>query len=250
MNEIRRQLLSLADESYKRFHCKLMPTVPPERVIGVRVPVLRTLAKSLTPAQKQTLLADLPHSYYEENNLHAFVIEQIKDYDACMRAVDAFLPYVDNWATCDSMRPRVLGKHKTALFAKCEEWLASSHVYTVRYGIECLMLYGLDEAFDLSVLRRVAAVKSDEYYVNMMIAWFFATALTKRFDDTVWVLEKRELSPWTHNKTIQKAIESRVVTAEQKQYLKTLKISKEDLYYETVDMCGVGGRDTVDVDGV
>lgn len=228
MDGIRQKLLSLADARYKQFHCKLMPTVSPERVIGVRIPALRSLAKSLTDAQKQALLASLPHIYYEENNLHAFVIEQIKDYDACVGAIDAFLPYVDNWATCDSMRPRVLGKHKAALFAKCEEWLSSSHVYTVRYGIECLMLYGLDDAFSVPVLKRVAAVTSDEYYVNMMIAWFFATALSKRFEETVWVIEKRVLSPWTHNKTIQKAIESRVVTAEQKQYLKTLKISKED----------------------
>ena len=165
----------------------------------------------------------LPHKYYEENNLHAFLIEQIRDYDECIAALNAFLPYVDNWSTCDSLRPRVLKKEPLRLLARIDDWLDSEHTYTVRFAIQLLMLYYLDDCFDTEFLERVAAIKSDEYYVNMMIAWYFATALAKQYDATLPYLTEKSLSPWVHNKTIQKATESYRITKEQKQYLRSLK---------------------------
>ena len=165
----------------------------------------------------------LLHDYYEENNLHAFLIEGIRDYEECIRALDAFLPYVDNWATCDMMAPKIFKKHLAKLEPKIEEWMASEHVYTVRYGIGMLMRYYLDEEFETEYLEKVAAVESEEYYVKMMAAWYFATALAKQYEKTLPFLTEGRLEKWTHNKAVQKAVESNRITAEQKKYLRTLK---------------------------
>lgn len=222
---ITEKLFFLQDLKYKDFQCKLMPTVDPDSVIGVRTPALRTLAKELYGTREAAeFFSALPHTYYEENNLHAFLIERIKDFDACITALDAFLPYVDNWATCDSMRPGCFKKNTEKLLPYIERWLTSSHTYTVRFAIEALMIYYLDEHFDGSYPRRIAAITSDEYYINMMIAWYFATALAKRWDDIIPFIEGKCLPVWVHNKAIQKACESYRITAEQKEYLRTLKL--------------------------
>ena len=221
---IRRRLFELQDLKYRDFHSKLMPTVDKELIIGVRTPDLRKLAKEISKTDyAKKFLEILPHKYYEENNLHAFLIEEIKDYGVCIAELNRFLPFVDNWATCDSMRPKCFRENREELITYIEKWLLSEHTYTVRFAIQLLMLYYLDEEHIESSLERVSKVKSDEYYVNMMIAWFFATALAKDFDKTVKYLEKRCLSPWIHNKTIGKACESYRITDEQKKYLKTLK---------------------------
>ena len=221
---ITEQLLSMQDETYKQFHCKLMPTVNPDTVIGVRVPALRKLAKELYgSAEAEAFLSELPHNYYDENNLHAFLIAQIKDYDTCIAAVERFLPYIDNWATCDGLSPKIFKKHLPELLEHIRMWLASGDTYTVRFAIGMLMQFYLDDAFDVQYMDMVAAVKSEEYYVNMMIAWYFATALAKQYDTAVQYLQTQKLDAWTHNKTIQKAIESYRITDEQKRYLKTLK---------------------------
>lgn len=220
---ITEKLLSMKDEQYKAFHSKLMPTVDENRVIGIRIPVLRKFAKELSAEQAKEFMSALPHFYYEENNLHAFLIERIGDYDECIKAVNAFLPFVDNWATCDSLRPKVFKKHLSELLEQIKIWINSDHVYTVRFGLEMLMCYYLDEAFKPEYLTLAASVKSEEYYVNMMLAWFFATALAKQYDSAIAFIENNTLDKWTHNKTIQKAVESYRITDEQKQYLKTLK---------------------------
>lgn len=221
---ITEKLLSLSDLKYKEFQCKLMPTVDPETVIGVRTPKLRKFAKELTVQKEtETFLKTLPHKYYEENNLHAFLIEQIADFDLCIEESEHFLPYVDNWATCDSMRPKCFKKNTDRLLICIERWLNSPHTYTVRFGIEMLMIFYLDEHFDPKYLKRVSKIKSDEYYVNMMMAWYFATALAKQWNSTVTFIEQNVLPVWVHNKTIQKAAESFRITEEQKTYLKSLK---------------------------
>ena len=202
-----------------------MPTVDPDTVIGVRMPALRKLVKDFaeTPEAAEFLKA-LPHRYYEENNLHGLLISAMRDYDRAVAALDAFLPYVDNWATCDLIRPKVFQKHLPELLEKIQVWLASDHTYTVRFGLEMLMTCYLDDAFRPEYLELAAGVRSGEYYVNMMIAWYFATALAKQYDAALPYLRERRLDPWTHNKAIQKAIESCRVTGEQKAYLRTLKV--------------------------
>lgn len=223
MKTICNDLFAMADEDYRRFQCRLLPTVDPETVIGVRIPALRAYAKTLGKDNAAVFTASLPHTYYDENNLHAFLIERITDFDECIHAVERFLPYVDNWATCDSMRPKVLAKDKDRLFQKCREWIADGRTYTVRYGLEMLMLHGLGDAFEPAFLELAASVRSEEYYVRMMVAWFFATALAKQYEDAVpYILEKR-LDLWTHNKAIQKAFESRVVSPDIKMTLKAMK---------------------------
>lgn len=224
MSTLTQRLYALTEEGYRRFQIPLLPTVDPERVLGVRTPALRKLAKELagTP-EAEAFLQELPHRYYEENNLHAFLVEQIKDYEACIAAIDAFLPYVDNWSTCDGWSPKVLGKHPTELIGKIREWMESPHPYTVRYGIGMLQRYFLDERFSPDYPEWVAAVKREEYYVQMMMAWYFATALAKQYQATLPLLEEQRLTPWVHNKTIQKARESFRISPEQKAYLKTLK---------------------------
>lgn len=222
--EIQDLLFSLQDIKYRDFHSKLMPTIDPDKIIGIRTPVLRKQVKELAKRPDiSEFMETLPHTYYEENNLHAFLIEQIKDYEECVKKLERFLPYVDNWATCDSMTPKVLKKHKAELLDRITVWLASNHVYTIRFGIEMLMKFYLDEDFEEKYLDWVAAIRSDEYYVNMMIAWYFATALAKQYEATLPYIEENRLADWTHNKAIQKAVESYRITPEQKVYLKTLK---------------------------
>lgn len=224
IKKVQQMLFELEDLGYKEFHSHLMPTVDPDTVIGVRTPELRRLAGKLAKDPEINLFLDtLPHTYYEENNLHGFILERIKDYEACVEAVDIFLPYIDNWATCDMFTPKVFKKHLPELLEKIREWMSSEKTYTVRFGIKMLMNYYLDEAFSPVYLEMVAGVKSDEYYINMMIAWFFATALAKRYEDTVPYLEEKRLERWIHNKTIQKAVESRRIEEQKKIFLKTLK---------------------------
>ena len=224
-NEILQRLFALQDMTYKDFQAKLMPTVDKETIIGVRTPLLRKLAKELAKREGiGAYLDDLPHQYYDENNLHGFILCEDKDFARTVERVDAFLPYVDNWATCDLLSPKVFAKHKAELLAPIQRWLASDRTYTVRFGIEMLMSHYLDADFAPEYPVWVAAVESGEYYVNMMIAWYFATALAKQYDAVLPYLTERRLSTWTHNKTIQKAVESYRITDEQKAYLKLLKI--------------------------
>ena len=199
--------------------------MPIESFIGIRVPVLRKFAKEFTKESEcEEFLHQLPHEYYDENMLHGLLISEVKDYEECIRFTDSFLPFVDNWAVCDIMSPKVFVRHKKELLAKIKTWSKSSHVYTCRFGIETLMSHYLDKDFKAEYLEIPASVRSEEYYVKMMIAWFFATALAKQWDATIPYIEQHHLAPWTHNKTIQKAIESYRITPEQKEYLRTLKI--------------------------
>lgn len=224
VNEIRTALFAMRDETYKTFQCKLMPTVSPDTVIGIRTPELRAFSRKLKKEKAiETFLDDLPHAYYEENNLHAFLIEQMSDYSACMAALNRFLPYVDNWATCDSLRPKCFRKHTAQLLPEIKKWLASPEVYTVRFGIGMLMTHFLDEHFDTGCLEMVAKLESGEYYINMMCAWYFATALAKQYESTIVYLVENRLPLWVHNKTIQKAIESYRIQDEQKMYLRSLR---------------------------
>ena len=224
MSAITQRLFSLADEGYRQFQTPLLPSVAPECIIGVRTPVLRKLAKELAgTAEAEAFLRDLPHAYYEENNLHAFLMEQIRDYDACVAAIDTFVPYVDNWSTCDGWSPKVLKRHPEELLVKIRQWMASDLPYTVRFGIGMLQRYFLDERFDPTYLEWVAVIDREEYYVRMMVAWYFATALAKQYEATLPYIEQGRLPLWTHNKAIQKAMESYRVCAEHKSYLKTLK---------------------------
>ena len=225
IKEIRQGLFALKDEKYKEFQKKLIPTVDENTVIGVRTPVLRKYAKDVSGTPGAVIfMQTLPHEYYEENNLHGMLIETMKDYDECIAYLDEFLPYVDNWATCDLISPRVFKKHKDELLVKIKEWMASDRVYTIRFGMEMLMTHFLDEDFKPEYLGMAANVHSKEYYVNMMIAWFFATALAKQYEASLPYIENHCMDRWTHNKTIQKAIESYRITDEQKRYLKSLKI--------------------------
>lgn len=225
MNEkITANLFALQDKKYAEFQARLTPTVEKELFIGVRVPELRKFAKTLMKDPKhEEFLQELPHKYYDENVLHGMMVSEIKDYTKCVEAVGAFLPYVDNWAVCDTMSPKVFKKHKAELMEKIVEWSDSEKTYTCRFGMGMLMKYFLDEDFRPEYLEIPAGVKSEEYYVNMMIAWFFATALVKQWEATIPYIEERRLSDWVHKKTIQKACESYRVTDEQKVYLRSLK---------------------------
>lgn len=227
MQEITEQLITMKDEVYKNFHGKLMPTINPDTILGVRVPLLRKfsnqLSKSLSKEEIERFMSELPHRYYEENNIHAFLIEKINDYEECIAALDKFLPYVDNWATCDMMNPKIFKKNTRKLFDKIEEWMSSSHVYTIRFGIGMLMRFYLDDDFSTQYLDMTANVVSDEYYVNMMKAWFFATALAKQYEATLPYIQHNRLDIWSHNKAIQKAIESFRVPKEHKDELRSYK---------------------------
>lgn len=218
---IREDLKNMAESEYKEFSSKLMPTVDKETVLGVRTPKLRTYAKKLENYNQ--FLNDLPHKYFEENNLHAFLIEREKDFAICIEKLDRFLPYINNWATCDSMKPKVLKKYPNELIKQISKWIKSSNTYTVRYAINLLMSFYLDENYKSEYLQKVADVKSDEYYINMMRAWYFATALAKQYDDAILYIENKKLDDWTQNKTIQKATESYRISKERKEYLKNLK---------------------------
>ena len=221
---LQKQLFELQDLQYKEFHQKLMPTVNPDKVIGIRTPVLRQFAKAfLKREEAESFLKKLPHKYYEEDNLHAFLLEEIKDYEKLIEELNKFLPFVDNWATCDMMRPKILKNHKTELLEDIKRWLNSKDTYTIRFAVNCLMNYFLEEDFKSEYLQWVKNIESDEYYINMVRAWYFATALAKQYEATVKILENNALDKWTHNKTIQKAIESYRITSEQKEYLRTLK---------------------------
>ncbi len=224
---IQKKLFELQDLDYKAFHSRLMPTISPETIIGVRTPALRKFAKEMVKYEDvEMFMHELPHEFYEENNLHGFIIEGMKDFDVCLEAVNRFLPYVDNWATCDMMRPKVFKKNPEGLLPKIREWMVSEETYKVRYGIGMLMTYFLDEYFEVKYVDEVVAVESEEYYVKMMVAWYFATALAKQWDAVIPFIEEGRLEVWTHNKAIQKAIESYRITPEQKTYLRTLKKSK------------------------
>ena len=222
--EITKKLFSLADEKYKEFQSKLMPTVDKNKVIGVRTPVLRSFAKELyKSAEYKEFMESLPHKYYEEDNLHALLIDKITDFDGCVSEVEKLLPYIDNWATCDMLRPKTLKKEPDKLLVYIYKWLASDKVYTVRYGIGCLCSFYLDDNFSSEQLAVVAQIKSEEYYINMMIAWYFATALAKQYDSAVVYLQERKLPEWVHRKTIQKAVESYRISDDAKAYLRSLK---------------------------
>ncbi len=224
VQEIHSELFRLQDVKYRDFQAKLMPTVDPETIIGVRTPALRSYAKELLKHPDiDDFLDCLPHQYFDENQLHAFLISNMKNYEDCLAKLKAFLPFVDNWATCDQMSPKVFKKHKQELLSEIQEWLTSSDVYTVRFAVGMLMEHYLDDAFDPAYLEAVAAIRSEEYYINMMVAWYFATALAKQYETAVPFIEEKRLDTWTHNKAIQKSIESRRITQEQKDYLRTLK---------------------------
>lgn len=222
--EIRDILFENQDEKYKAFHSRLIPNVPPEKIIGVRTPVVRKLAKEYSKSTEiGQFLNDLPHKYYDENNLHGFIIADFKDYDSTIKHVNALLPYIDNWATCDLLSPKAFRKNRDRLKSDIEIWLSSDEVYTKRFAIEMIMSHFLDEDFDESYLPRIAEIRSDEYYIKMMQAWFFATALAKQWDCAVKIIEERRLDEWTHRKAIQKSVESFRITKEQKEYLKSLR---------------------------
>ena len=226
MERVRARLFELRDEDYQAFMAKLLPNLAPASVLGVRTPALRRLARELSgTADAAEFMAALPHGYFEENNLHGFLIEGVRDWDACAAALEAFLPHIDNWATCDQTAPKVLIRRPEALRARIEVWMRSGRVYTIRYGVGMLLRHFLDERFDPADLERVAALRPGEYYVDMMAAWYFATALAKQWDAALPYIEARSLPEWTHNKAIQKAVESERLPGERKKILRNLKIS-------------------------
>ena len=219
------ELFKLQDIKYRDFQSKLIPTVDFNNIIGVRTPELRNYAKKLVKSNEHlSFLGDLPHKYFDENQLHAFIISELKDYDLCISYINKFLPYVDNWATCDQMSPKIFKKNKDKLLKQIMIWIKSDYIYTIRFGIKCFMQYYLDDDFKLEYLELISNIRSEEYYVNMMIAWYFATALAKQYESTIPFIENQKLDIWVHNRIIQKAIESYRVTKEQKDYLKSLKI--------------------------
>ena len=223
-DDIHSELIKLQDLGYRDLQIKTIPSADPDSIIGVRTPALRALAKELAKRDDiSEFLSDLPHKFFEENQLHAFILSGMKDAEACIKLVDKFLPYVDNWATCDQMSPKIFKKNKDLLLGYVDAWIESDHTYEKRFGIGMLLEHFLDEDFKTLYLTKVSKIRSDEYYVNMMIAWYFATALAKQYKATLPFIEKQKLDKWTHNKSIQKAVESYRITPEQKEYLKTLK---------------------------
>ena len=224
MDNIQKKLFQLQDVGYGDFHSKLMPNIPREKIIGIRVPVLRRFVKEWSKAEKEDFLQQLPHTYYEENNLHGLIIMESRDYGSCIGELERFLPYIDNWATCDMLRPKILRKHLSELLEKIYQWLSSEDTYTVRLAIGFLMSFYLDdEAYQSDYLVKVAEVSSQEYYVRMMVAWYFATALAKQYQDALPYMQKGRLEEWTRRKAIQKALESRRVSPEHKEYLRSLR---------------------------
>jgi len=223
-NDIQKTLFSMQDKKYAAFQAKLTPNLTLEDFIGVRTPDLKKFAKQLyKEGDYQEFLNDLPHKYFDENQLHAFIIAEIKDYDTCIKEVNNFLPYVNNWATCDQLSPKSFKKNKDKLLKEIKVWIKSKETYTVRFAIGNLMRHYLEEDFDKKYPEMVSKVKSDEYYINMMIAWYFATALAKQYDSVLPYVTDNKLDVWTHNKTIQKAVESDRITPQQKDYLKSFK---------------------------
>lgn len=223
-SDLQKQLFELQDLEYREFHSRLMPEIDIENIIGIRVPVLRAFAKQLAGTETaEIFIQELPHTYYEENNLHMMLITSIRDYDRCLYELQRFLPYIDNWATCDFPVPKCFAKHKQELLPEIRAWIASGETYTIRYGIGMLMRLYLDEDFLPEYLELATGISSEEYYVNMMLAWYLATALAKQWEAVIPYLEERRFSDWVHRKTIQKAIESRRITEEQKTYLRSLR---------------------------
>ena len=221
---IKDRLLKVKDDKYKEFQAKLVPNIPPENIIGIRTPEMRKIAKEVFESKDRDLfLNDLPHKYYEENLIHFFVISMIKDFDECIKRVEEFLPYVDCWPVSDQATPKSFRKNHDKLLPYIKKWIKSKHIYTARFGIRMLMNEYLDNDFKKEYLDLVAAVKGEDYYLKMMVAWYFATALAKRYDETVPYFEKHVLSDWTHKKAIQKAIESYRVSDEHKKYLSSLR---------------------------
>ena len=225
MADLHKKLYDLQDLKYRDMQIRIIPNLDPESIIGVRTPELKRMAKELLKAgDYKDFLKELPHQYFEENQLQAFIISEIKDLDECMEELEKFLPYVDNWATCDQMSPRIFKKHKEVLLTHIQKWLSSERTYTLRFGVGMLMQHFLDEDYDPKYPEMVSGIRSEEYYVKMMIAWYFATALAKQYESILPFLEERKLDDWTHNKAIQKSVESRRITEEQKNYLKSLKV--------------------------
>ena len=220
------ELFKLKDEKYKAFHSKLIPNINPDNIIGVRTPVLRKFSKEIigTPEAEAFVLSPEKHRYYDEKNLHAMLIEPIADFDTSVDFCEAFLDSIDNWATCDMYSPKAFAKNRKKLEPKICEWIKSCKTYTVRFAINTVMRHFLGDDFNPDFMRMISEIRSDEYYINMMIAWYFATALAKQYNAAEKYISGRRLSPWVHNKAIQKAIESRRITDEQKSYLRTLKI--------------------------
>lgn len=232
--DITKELFNLQDEQYRNMQIKIIPNIDAERIIGVRTPLLRAFAKDLVKKSKSSLdisrtttdfLEKLPHEYFDENQLHAFIICEEKDFEKCMNKIERFLPYIDNWATCDQLSPKIFRKqeNRKALLPYIDKWIKSPHCYTIRFAIGLLLQHFLDEEFKEEYLDKAASVRSDEYYVKMMVAWYFATALAKQYDAALPFIEEKRLEKWTHNKAIQKAIESYRVTPEHKEYLRSLK---------------------------
>ncbi len=230
MENILKVLFSMQDIGYREFQSRLMPNIDKERIIGVRTPDLRRYAKELgKKAEADGFLESLPHKYYEENNLHGFIIENLsEDYSQVMRLTEEFLPYIDNWATCDSFAPKVFKKNKDRVYLKTKEWLNSSHTYVVRYGIVTQLRLFLDEDFNEEMLGILSEINSDEYYINMALAWYFSIALIKQYPKTIPLFKERSLNPWVHNKALQKATESFRVPKEKKDYFRTLKIKVDN----------------------
>ena len=227
IHDVQKRLFEMQDAEYRDFHAKLVPTMEKTKFIGIRTPMLRKFAKKFGKTEESEIfLQVLPHQYYEEYNLHGLLIEQIRDYDKCLEELERFLPFIDNWATCDLLALHMMKKHRDVFIREVFRWIESDQPYTIRFGISMLMRHYLDEEFKTEYPEKVAAIRSEEYYVNMIRAWYFATALAKQYENVLPFLEKRQMDVWTHNKTIQKAIESYRITSEQKEYLRTLRIKK------------------------
>ena len=225
--DVQKRLFEMRDTGYRDFHARLIPTVKKEKIIGIRTPMLRKFAKEFGKTEESEMfLKALPHQYYEENNLHGLLIEQIRDYDKCLKELERFLPHIDNWATCDLLALHMMKKHRDIFIREIYRWMESDKPYIIRFGISMLMRHYLDEGFKPEYPEKVAAIRSEEYYVNMMRAWYFATALAKQYGKILPFLEEQRMDIWTHNKTIQKSIESYRITKEQKDYLRTLRIKK------------------------
>ena len=227
IHDVQKRLFEMQDAEYRDFHAKLVPTMEKTKFIGIRTPMLRKFAKKFGKTEESEIfLQVLPHQYYEENNLHGLLIEQIRDYDKCLEELERFLPFIDNWATCDLLALHMMKKHRDVFIREVFRWIESDQPYTIRFGISMLMRHYLDEEFKTEYPEKVAAIRSEEYYVNMMRAWYFATALAKQYEKILPFIEEQKLDIWKHNKTIQKAIESYRITPEQKEYLRGLKIKK------------------------
>lgn len=227
IRDVRKRLFEMQDTGYRDFHARLVPTGEKEKIIGIRTPILRKFAKEFGKTERSEMfLKVLPHQYYEENNLHGLLIEQIRDYDKCLKELERFLPHIDNWATCDLLALHMMKKHRDIFIREIYRWMESDKPYIIRFGISMLMRHYLDEGFKPEYPEKVATIRSEEYYVNMMRAWYFATALAKQYEKILPFLEEQRMDIWTHNKTIQKSIESYRITQEQKDHLRTLRIKK------------------------